>query len=818
MKKIILLLILLFAFPMLVSAVSEKLVYNNWVYDSQSLNIDNQIFHVWLSKGASTVTVKFDDSYISLKKGECETKEYNKVCYNESDYDWDKREMKVRLRIYSLVPDIKLTRTTDKKTFLVDEEVTFTVKIDNSGGRAAINASYSDSFPSFVEITDTSGCTKIGSGIIWEGRIGKGKTQEIEYTIKSNKEFNLKSRGQFKYYDGSAIETIYSSQIHLIANHFFDIIESHNESVFVGNAMEVKLNLTNNYDKRIEVNQLRLDIPKSVDIRKIYPFSRADENVYTWEGDISENRTKKFSMKFDTRRVGIAVIFLTANITYGDTTAIIEKMIEMPIRNVDMFINTNLEDDELLESDQEKNIKIWIQNPNPEVEFRNINFIVDTNVTFIQSIYFSKLNTTEQKKVIDFTFIAPNVTTITKFPFKIRVSYETEYGDRFFEELEIKNLRVEPVKELSIKHSFSKSRVEERDETRLTVKVKNNRDVDLDIIDIYDNSSILLAKEGVSSAVVSIDKKKEVTVYSYLIKAPYVRNETKFAITTTANYEYDNKNHSDTKTSYITIIPKKIKIDVSKKLVKKDDYYQGQVLELDYTLKNTEDEAVKDIIIYFLKQEEFDVMGREVYTIERLDPKEELKLGGLEKIRPKYNGSLKMGRTIVTYRDEDNNLYNSTSNTISLKVNRSYIQGPSIILKKIVPDQIKEGKKFGVELVAKNIGDSPVDVDITDYGKVWKTRLYKGQTKTYNYDMKVGKTTLLEPAQARYNYFAMPVYAYSNSPKIKVIGEKVEKPKPVVEEEEPGVVEEDEEIVKKAGEKKGFFARLWIVFSSWFVG
>jgi len=138
------------------------------------------------------------------------------------------------------------------------------------------------------------------------------------------------------------------------------------------------------------------------------------------------------------------------------------------------------------------------------------------------------------------------------------------------------------------------------------------------------------------------------------------------------------------------------------------------------------------------------------------------------------------------------------------------MQGPVIVIEKSA-----EGKVFDVDLTVRNLGDTIGEVFLSDYNYKRNFRLSPGKELNFSYKTKIYESGELEPAQAGYNYLAMPVYAYSNSPKIKVIGEKIVEP---VIEEEPGVVEEAEEIAEEAEEKNGFFARLWIVFSSWFGG
>ncbi len=809
MRKIIYLIILLTCITSVVAA-EEKLIFDNWIFSEQSVYVNNQVFYFWITAGQTEITVRYDDVYLNVDRGECKIKDYIKICYNESEYDVKEREYKAKVKIYSLKPDIKITRTIDKSSFLIGEEATINVEIKNDGGKTAQNAYYRESFPSFIEITDVDGGEVIGSTVVWEGSIKKGETKELKYVIKSSKELEQQIKARFEYFDGLINRTIYSSALKLNIKHFLDINAVVSEDVIVGGEANLTLNLSNKYEKKIIINSLQLDIPNSLEILK---YSRGIEkkgNSLLWEGSIDEGKSVELKFKFDTKRVGINTIFITANISYDDKTEVITKKVDLVVKNIDLFINTNLENNEALEAGYEKRLKIWVQNPNPYLNFTNIKIIVDTNLTYIAPVFIDLLNSTELKKIIDFVFIAPNITKTTNYPFKIKAIYNTQYGDIFTEELEVKNLKVEPITPLTITHSFSKSKVEEDEEIRLTVKVKNNRNVDLKMINVYDNSSVLLLKEGVSSALVDIKAKKTVTVYSYLITAPKVKNETKFAITTTADYEFDGIDYRDRKTSYLTVVPKRIKIKVSKSIDKEDKYYAGQILDVDYTITNTEDEAVKDIIIYFPKQKEFDVIGKEFYFFESLNPGEEVRLNDIEKIRIKTNGSLTLKESEVTYKDEDGNLFSTESNKISLKAESSYMQGPVIIINKSVPDKVEKGNNFDVNLIVENVGDSIAEVSLRDLNYRKKFKLAPNKKIKFSYKTKIHESSELKPAEARYNYLAMPFYAYSNSPTIKISEKEI---KEVVE--EPRVVE----IVEKVEEKrKGFFARLWELFIKWFGG
>ncbi len=796
-------------------AAEEKQIYDGWVFSEQSVYVDNQVFHFWLQDRGQELVARYEDTYLVIDRYDCEQEDYIKICYTEREFDVREEENKAKVVIYSLRPDITITRTIDKKSFLVGEEATITVELTNEGIKTASDARYVERFPSFIEITDSDGVEVNGSTVIWEGKIKEDETEELEYTIKSSREIDQRIKARFDYFDGSTNKIEYSKTLRLLVEHFLDIDPILDEGVEVGEETNLTLNITNNHDSDIKVNSLRIDIPESLEVTKSPYSAERTGNSFTWDGNVKDGENIELEFRFNTKRVGINTIFINANISYDSKTEMISKQASLVVGNSGIFINTNLEDGDIFEAGYENRLKIWVQNPNEHITLANVNLVFDTDLIQIDPIYINKLDTTDLKEVVNVVFAAPNVSTATSYPFKIRASYNTPYGDMFTNELEIKNLKVEPIKPLSVTHSFSKSKAEEGDEVRLTVKVKNNRNIDITPAYIYDQSSPLLLKEGISSSVISVDAKDTVDAYSYLITAPKVSNQTRFPIITMIDYEVDNINYSDTKTSYLAVSPKDIKIRASKSIEKEDKYFAGQILELDYTLKNSEDESVRDIIIYFPKQKEFDVIGKEFYLFEGLDPDEEVKLNDIGRIRIKTNGSLRIEEGSIDYKNEDGRLFSVEDNRISLKANTSYLQGPMMWVEKSAPAEVEKGKKFDVELVVRNLGDATADVVLTDSGLEKSFRLAPGKEMQFSYETSIEESMELGHAKARYHYLATPFYAYSDSPEVKVVGEAVEKPKPVEEEEES--VEEVVEDIKKQS-PKGFFSRLWEVLIRWFGG
>ena len=330
---------------------------------------------------------------------------------------------------------------------------------------------------------------------------------------------------------------------------------------------------------------------------------------------------------------------------------------------------------------------------------------------------------------------------------------------------------VEPIRKLIITKTISPSTVDEGKEATVTVQVKNDRNTRIDNISVSEIFHSNIGPRGTTSTIIeNISQGNTVTAYTYTITGPDVINETTFNVSTEAKYTKDDEEYIFTKALDIKVIPKKLKISVSKS-ISDENIYVGEIVKVRYKIENEEEEAAKNLRLVFTDNQKVDTINNYEFFIERLNPGEDIIIEK-EEIRPKnVEEKMIIGTSILYYQDMQGAQFSTVSSSLTMKIQGTYIQGPVILLeKKSNIYDILRADEVEITITAKNIGD--------------------------------------ELADGYYNYLGNEYRATSNIIKIRVtdVDLPIEEEKLVVVEEESEELVEEENLVIN---RENVFVRMW---------
>lgn len=819
-KRIISLFILLILFPVFVQATETK-IFEGYIFSEQSITVDDRPFIIRFDYSLNTIMLDYNKKYYFVPLGECKTIMNLKFCYGSYLYDTDIKKNKVNISVYSVKPEIKISRIADKTALRIGEEAEISVNITNGIGISAENFIFTDTFPKDeFYITAVSGdCFERNNTIYYSGYLRENSKIKCSYKIKPIKETIRSVRARVRYYDGFEVQELFSNPLNFDVSPFLSIITEFNESdnkVAVGEEFLFIINLTNNdedYDSFIK--SLDIFIPSGIEYVSTATVKRylnststitirsqniqKEDNKLHFEGELEKNSTKFIVLKLKALMGGSSNIFIYATYNYNgfNSSTEIKKTIE--VEKPDINIYTNFQDGEQYDSGQESLIKIDVINPNNIINLKNILVKIDTPLYEFPIVYLEELNKTSTTNAVYTKIIMPSVSSNKDFDFNVTLFYETEFGQKLNKTFNYK-VYVKIIEGLVVSHEFSKTSAEGGEEITIKTNVENKRNVDVKDVRVFDVVPLEFIRKGLNSVSnLQINALEKVTAYEYKVILPKVANVTKYKIRTVARYSEDNKTYAYETEDYITVEKKKLELSISNAITDTKPF-MGAIIDVLYTITNNEEEILKDIVAYFPVQEDIELVGEKNFSIENLGPGESYTIRNAHKIRAKTNGSLTLKPTLFVYKDEEGNIYETNSTSLSLSPEFGYIAGPAFVIEQNAPQRVRSGDKIVVYVSVKNIGTEEGIINISNNKKYWLFELKPEQADSFFYTLET--TTpghySINPLKGEYYYIGKKIYTLSNSQEVIVFKEEM----PLTEEKK----EQEEEVVSEQHiEKKSFF-------------
>jgi len=813
-KLIFFLLILIFAETTLASM--DK-VFSDWVYNENTIILDNKEFYFKLGSEGNTVLLRSDNDYNIMSLGSCKDfDEKRYICFNESFYETvTDPANKAYINIYYKKPKLNITRTINDNILLVGEQATFSVTIYNRGERNVDNVYFLDDFSDNIILKSVSGCSYKDNDVFFKGTIQRGSYKSCSYTISTTNAVDVTTIASVSYNNGFDDIINYSSAIRLYSTSVLAINSTiDNRTIQINQKTNIHINITNSATNTIEIENFIVKMPAGLNVT-FAAIAQTGEGTYRWADTLYSNSSKDILFIVEGLRTGSSEILMNVDYemdeeeykitNYKDNVIVEDEGIEL---------DSSIADSQRFDANTEKTISIMAINKNNYTDLKNL--VLRFNSTLFSSrIYeLSTLGEQAREKIGSVTLTLPDVSTTTSYKIIANITYETLYGDRGSEKLE-RSFIVESTKKLIITKSISPSEIEEFKEATVTVQVRNDKNVDVENVDVreifYDNIRQL---GTTSTRIEQLNKSQTVTAYEYKIIAPDVINETEYNITTIVSYIKDNEEYSFSKDSSFKVTPKKLKIVVTKS-VSDTEIYNGEIINVRYTIENTDEEPAKNLVLKFADNENFDAINVYEYRISNLNPDEIITIEK-EQIRPKiFGNTLVVDGSVLSYQDKNGANFNTTSTSLTLKVQETYMQGPAIFLKKKSDKyNINISEEINITINISNIGNEDANVLIVDGDRIWNKTIVAGSKEIISYKTRLyeERETSLPKVYAYYDYLGNSYRAVSNLVKVRVTSPKIRIIEEEVEQEEPEpVIEEEEEEQEIKVEKVSFFRRIWYI-------
>src|SRR3990172_3783566 len=117
-KLLIAALVIIVLFSVFVHGTETK-VFDGYVFSDQSITVDDKPFIIRFDFDPSSITISYNQKYFFINVGKCDDLMNLRFCYGNSLYDLDKKKYKVNISVYSISPEIAITRTINSSQLLV---------------------------------------------------------------------------------------------------------------------------------------------------------------------------------------------------------------------------------------------------------------------------------------------------------------------------------------------------------------------------------------------------------------------------------------------------------------------------------------------------------------------------------------------------------------------------------------------------------------------------------------------------------------------------------------------------------------------------
>ncbi len=778
---------------------------DKWVLSGETITVEGQTFTIYLSSRTNDILADYGRGSLFISNNSCGSTDLARVCLDNVRYDFTDKVTKVKVRGISLAPVIVITRTASKSTAIVSDAILFSVTLSNTGGLAR-NITYVDLLPKEFIVTETDSLRLMPDRALWAGTLAEGESTSFNYKVKALSTFEGSLVASLTYNYGSKIKAVYSSGQSVTISPAVSLYAGiGSTTAFIGERNNITVNLTNSLSDTISVSPLEVIFDPGIrvtsmplDFRRITPWN------YVWAGDMIKvtNQSKNVSIRnltdawinttlswlfeFKGAAVGSSDIRVKAAYkTAGglSATAVPEKKQSVVVSNKGVVVRASLKDVSM-ESNQQKRIKIWLQNLNPYAELRNVHANISTGgLVYLPDVFLGSMAAGEQVLLADTYFYAPKVAASTGYVLQTNTSYLTEFGDNFSKDFR-DTTTVLPTQAVELSQTVSKTTAKAGEDVEVTVIIRRSRTTNLRRVQVFDNISSEFILLGKNHAVVEVPGKGTVTVYTYKLRVNHVGRAVTLYVNTTMKYSdaynsdayFDPQDHESTDVSALAIEPESLSLTMVG-TVSESTTYVGQIFNVRHVITNTETEKVaRNIRLKLPLAYGFDLVNStEQVLISELAPGESVVLPEAEKLRAKFAGSVDFPMAGIEYENIYGDPYAVNGTSSTLAVTDNYVKGPVILIEKLAPQSANNTDSFGVQLKVRNTGTEPASVLVEDEGKQYRVIVQNKTEYTINGSAKYQNTgrQALAQATATYSSSGMDFRTASKPATIEVIDNPV---------------------------------------------
>jgi len=420
-----------------VFSIYEELVYSGTVEDRDVVNISGHIFEFRIDSVSNKVLVEIDVSGIIIVGGECKIKDNLDICISNISFSYRNLTeyydvYKALVKVYQVKSKLDITNTLEKNNFLIDEEVTGSITIENTADIAAEDVTAILAIPSNILITDVEGCKKTSESIIFQDTVYPGiRTCTYKARGLSGNDFLLTT--DVSYFDGiDQINTTSNTINGGVYNYSLKITPKLNKSQFdIKEEFDLIINIENINDQHaLTITTMNIKLPEKLLLIKKPKDTISNNRIISWSGTLASKENKDFVIKLQSQRTGNYSILTEASYKIDKFFRKAEESTELEVYCDCPYIYHDFSQ-QIAVPDQRIGLKAFITNPSLIHDFRNVKIDYHTDIPNIQdfSTAYPKINPFETIKIFDSSIITPSLDGT--YHFNITSVYESS-GNQVF--------------------------------------------------------------------------------------------------------------------------------------------------------------------------------------------------------------------------------------------------------------------------------------------------------------------------------------------------------------------------------------------------
>jgi len=736
-----------------------KSLYSDWIYNGDSIDANGKIIEMTAGSSGDSVYFKSDTFAKLVRIDDCKIEETFGLCVD--DISDTKPRRKSYVRIYELRSYVIINKTLSTNSPFPGEEVEMIVRATNSGAVTINVLDMEDSFPNEIELLDVSyPCKKSGNMAFYNGKLGPGDYVQCTYELRPKDMISLTQKTHLNYFDGiDNIDTYVGETLIDVDLYMTASMKFNTTTPTVKDPVRLNITFENNYENdTLDLIDLDISIPDEFQVTSTDEAFTKNKDTYVLNKKYSIQNKISFLFYLYPKFTGDYVVSArgTYEISNIEKTFELKKTLTADIKSLSISWDKNKT---TRESHEDEKITVWITNNNTNTRYDNIKVDFKNNGTFyLSGVDIQELLPGKSRKVIDTSFMVPDVKTSKKYDISMNFSYETEFGEEFTSTI-TKELVAIPIPAMTMTQSVSVPSLFPGNITQISLKIKNNRRVNLEDVKVSDDIQGL-EKIGKNSLLIeTFPANSEITTYTYHIIAPEVSARTTFNITSYVKYQRAGFNISENKTIPIIVKLKdeetKAKdgsIDIDRTFVKTTASLR-EYMPATYEIYNNGSISLVHISLSFPIQYEFDTVERQSYFIPSLGEGEKIVLPDFVSYRPKLNGTLYLLPEEVTFMDADGNEYSTKTKNTTLTISKDFEFNTGAVLVNITsPKSTFTGTPTLFNITLQNIGSEPVSGKLDDGSRDWDTTVSAETKKLIQYYVTYDTAGTFDVTPASFSY------------------------------------------------------------------
>ncbi|MFH0870529.1 MAG: hypothetical protein V1866_05745 [archaeon] len=489
---------------------------------------------------ATSVILKANDQSVVLKDGQCKASGERKYCLIELDTNLNRNEddktghikyesgniyAGLHLTISSLGPTISVSRSFSDSSPELNEEVTVTTTITNSGEMQCDELFYTDTYPAGVVITSGSSGTDYASQALSYRTINilPRETRTVIYTIKLTDYIKVSNMAGIRYFYEGVQTSMNTSSVSLSVVRPYELTAAISPaSIELGDETALSIKVLNSVSAIINVKKLEIELPSTLLLKSLPMDLVKKGDKYLWNSSLEGAKSKMFNMLLKPTRSGDHVVRLWLSINDSEGKNFSES------KNMTVSVSSKLM--EPIISVKEASVSeggsfrlaVSLKNPNKFVIFRNIKLDVKSDLFPDMSSAVDEMAPGETKTlIVNENMPVPFVDAKKTFDIKVSGSYINNFAEsnNFSKTAQ---LIVTPVSDiLLISQSIDKRQVNAGSSVVVVVNVanRNAEPVDVEVHDAFTEGAVIGG--GATSALLYFTRSEEKSVYTYNLSIPY---------------------------------------------------------------------------------------------------------------------------------------------------------------------------------------------------------------------------------------------------------------------------------------------------------